>query len=388
MNVDEEENAPTQELKAFILAADDMDEGGTALPIVANGQGEKGRSEEHTCCQTSLKGTILFASMAFLLFTVYLFTTDSNHGLRPPRAQALLDITAEQEDEHTVSLLDNSILADSSENIDLSATKYKITGPLPFCQMQLSLFRTTVRDLICARNGSFGIIPPSQQSHIEFLHFPKTGGESLEGTLKITKNHLTWWERQNWYSMPRIKRGLAVTIIRNPFDRMYSWFKFCLHGYRNKVPGPTEHCLLAHQIIHSHTGLHNLTCVSQAFEMWLETLFINPKLYNPWLTQPQHDFLGGVDPLHVDYIIRFEHYAEDYELLAHALGRNESLQHDNGSSSGDNGRLNGHNRFNITYDEQVGELLKAPYRDVYTEAAKKIVQMHFALDLSTFNYTF
>mmetsp|Transcript_3258 Transcript_3258/g.6104 ORF Transcript_3258/g.6104 Transcript_3258/m.6104 type:complete len:113 (+) Transcript_3258:924-1262(+) len=62
----------------------------------------------------------------------------------------------------------------------------------------------------------------------------------------------------------------------------------------------------------------------------------------------------GITPLHIDYIIiRFERYAEDYEMLVYALGRNATLVHDNGSN----------NKYNLTHDEQVAELLKVPYRD-------------------------
>lgn len=249
--------------------------------------------------------------------------------------------------------------------------------------MPFTLYGTDIRNMICNNeNQTFGIIPQSNQKQNQFLHIPKTGGESLEHTLQIRKNHETWWERRAWYAGNQTKKGLSITIIRNPFDRMYSWFKFCLHGWKRHLPGPPEQCLKAHHVIHSHEGLHNLTCVSKAFELWVENMFIVPKFNHPWITLPAHDFIGGITPR------SFEHYSEDYELLAYALGKNASLVHDNGSSLNDSGRLDGNNEYNLTYDEKVGELLKAPYRDVYTDAAKKMVESHFAIDLITFNYTF
>jgi hypothetical protein len=81
--------------------------------------------------------------------------------------------------------------------------------------------------MICDnKNKTFGIITQSNQEQFQFLHIPKTGGESLEDTLNIHKSHDTWWQRREWYTENKTRHGLSITIIRNPFDRMYSWFKF------------------------------------------------------------------------------------------------------------------------------------------------------------------
>jgi hypothetical protein len=342
-----------------------------------------------------------FIQLLSISFTCYILITgllyQASHGRFDFLASVKTNSQKESHDLRSTSLLHVSGSSASNVSVDeqvqTGGATTSITtsrgGPVPFCHMPFKLYRTDIRDMICDnKNKTFGIITQSNQEQFQFLHIPKTGGESLEDTLNIHKSHDTWWQRREWYTENKTRHGLSITIIRNPFDRMYSWFKFCLHGWKRHLPGPPEQCLKAHTVIHSHEGLHNLTCVSLAFEEWIQNIFLDPNLSHPWITLSAHEFLGGITPLHVDYIIRFEHYSEDYEILAHALGRNASLVHDNGSSSNDRGQLNGHNKYNLTYDKQVGEILQASYRDVYTDVAKNIVELHFASDLITFNYTF
>jgi hypothetical protein len=93
-------------------------------------------------------------------------------------------------------------------------------------------------------------------------------------------------------------------------------------------------------------------------------------------------------PLHVDFIIRFEHYEEDFNVFERALGRNATLDHKNGSGGADEGKIESPNRWNVTYNDRVGGLLGLPYRELYTSTAKTLVEVHFAADLVTFGYHF
>ena len=278
-------------------------------------------------------------------------------------------------------------LVQSSSLVESHKTKYNHSqlippGPLPFCETAYTLYKTEMRDIIC----SSSIIQEPERSNIMFIHIPKTGGESLEKSMHLVKSHQTWWDHRQWYSGGR--SGLVVTIIRNPFDRMLSWFKFCLHGWNGVLPGPAPHCLKAHEAVNYHGGPHNDSTVSLAFEEWIKAMVLNPKFVHPWLTYPNQAFLGGIAPLHVDFIIRFEHYAEDFYVLAHALGINTTISHENSSSGAAGGKMDGHNKFNISFNEEVGALLSRPYRELYTDTAKKLVELQYASDLLAFNYTF
>jgi len=253
------------------------------------------------------------------------------------------------------------------------------------------------------------LIPLPARNNVIFYHVPKTGGESLEMALGIKKNHSPWWNRQTAASH-RLEH-VAVTIVRNPYDRMMSWFRFCLHGYRGGLPGPKAHCLLAHSHIadtlprtttttdsatsktleqqdrHQH---HTPETVSMAFESWLEEILMSPKLAHHYFTYTYQQFIGGIRPLRLDYIIRFEHYEDDYALLARALGmEDESLPKQNGSTE-NRGQIDPENEssFGMHYDTEVAALLKKGYRDIYTVRAKELVEMVFEADLLYFNYTF
>lgn len=280
-------------------------------------------------------------------------------------------------------------------------------GPDSFCSWPASynLERQWVRDVICSNlnekitsrtsdseNAEYSNLLPNSR-HIMFYHIPKTGGESLEGALSIKKDHKEWWDRSEEREKIGDSNRVSITIIRNPYSRMLSWFRFCLHGWRGYLPGPTKHCLLAHQYINDQVKEndqdHSPETVSTAFEGWLGEIFLSPGLHHSFLTSNYQEFLGGVSPLHIDYIIRFEHYAEDYALLAEALGIKKDLTKKNGSKNGE-GKLDAkaYNKWKVTYNPEVAKLLVLDYHEIYTERGRTLVEMAFASDLQYFNYTF
>ena len=277
-------------------------------------------------------------------------------------------------------------------------------GPNSFCSWPAyNLERQWVRDIICSNLNKItsrtsdsedaepNLLPNS--THIMFHHIPKTGGESLEAALSIKKNHHEWWDRKKEREEIGESNRLSIAIIRNPYSRMLSWFRFCLHGWRGLLPSPAKHCLLAHQYISDQVKendqAHSPETVSTAFEGWLEEIFLSPRLHHSFLTSNYQEYLGGVSPLHVDYIIRFEHYAEDYALLAEALGVEKDLPKKNGSKNGE-GRLDSkaYAKWKVTYNPEVAKLLESDYREIYTERGRTLVEMVFASDLRYFNYTF
>jgi hypothetical protein len=290
-------------------------------------------------------------------------------------------------------------------------------GPDSFCSsQQYVLEHRNFRDIICsiANNDTTNLIPLPARNNIVFYHVPKTGGESLEMALGIKKSHGTWSQRTRQGKDYEPSNNVAVTIVRNPYHRMLSWFRFCLHGYRGHLPGPEIQCLLAHEhiadalpmstsrsagthppISSSSNDTNNLEqphtqeTVSLAFESWLAKILKSKELENPWFTYTYQKFIGGVQPLRLDYIIRFEHYEADYALLAKALGmENGSLPKQNGSKEGDRGEIKPGNKYGLRYDAEVAALLKKEYQEIYTERAKELVDMVFQADLSYFNYTF
>jgi hypothetical protein len=244
------------------------------------------------------------------------------------------------------------------------------------------LARRDVRDNICA-----GRRQSTREANITFYHIPKTGGESLENALGIRKNHDVWWLRNETDHV-----AVTVTVVRNPYDRMLSWFRFCLHGWHGILPGPPKHCLRAHSCINEHGRggqNHTVDTVSQAFEDWLSEIYLNPQFWHPWVTSNYEEFLGGYKPLHVDFIIRFEHYSEDYALLARGLGFEKTeLPHKNGAKNATAGSIDPRREKRTTFNPEVAKLLDTDYHNVYSERARSLIEMKYASDLKMFNYTF
>ncbi|EKX43328.1 hypothetical protein GUITHDRAFT_110743 [Guillardia theta CCMP2712] len=241
----------------------------------------------------------------------------------------------------------------------------------------MELYRTHIRDIICGRSTS--AIPLAERSELIFLHIPKTGGETIERALDLHKNHLPAVDRAREYARPHV----SFSVIRNPFDRMLSWFRFCLHGWRGQLPDPKKQCMLAHRLINAFPGKHNVSTVGRAFEAWLETTLGSPEWLHYWIFFPYAIFLGGPN-LKVDFLLRFEHLSSDLLVLAAALQRNVTmLPHENSSSDWKRGMIEG-----MEVDQEIMTILRYHYSLIYTSTAKKLVEVWYQNDLTNFGYSF
>jgi chondroitin 4-sulfotransferase 11 len=74
----------------------------------------------------------------------------------------------------------------------------------------------------------------SHKLKLIFIHIPKTGGTSLVTKLDnyhsdkyYNKNHLNMKYYIEKYPKLLIKNYYKITIVRNPFDRLVSWWFYC-----------------------------------------------------------------------------------------------------------------------------------------------------------------
>jgi len=96
------------------------------------------------------------------------------------------------------------------------------------------------------KNSIETLIPKNlTNDDIVFIHIPKTGGETLEQIFKLKKSHDTICNRLA-NNLQSNKPKYFITILRNPIERILSWYKFCCEGYyihsKLKTPNPQSVC--------------------------------------------------------------------------------------------------------------------------------------------------
>ena len=165
-----------------------------------------------------------------------------------------------------------------------------------------------------------------------FIHISKTGGESIEKTLSLRKNHELGRSRT-------FGTKFAFSIIRNPYSRMLSWFRFCIHGWRNTLPHPHVVCNAAIASFKTHEDHQD------SFQSWLREMSrMKPKVNKTILVDnkmnefkySQYDYLVDKDKeerLIPTFLVRYEHYEKDVDKLLSCLDRERDSQmvHENDS---------------------------------------------------------
>ena len=134
-----------------------------------------------------------------------------------------------------------------------------------------------------------------------------------------------------------------VGFVRNPWDRMYSSYKYERSWFANYMP----------EVLKENAMLRD-------FKTWISNVSIAGKHGN------QFNFVNGCD-----FIGRFEKLQEDYDKVRKELGIPTSyLNITNKASSG------------------LGENIISTYRDVYDDETRDIVATRWAKDIEYFNYEF
>ena len=204
---------------------------------------------------------------------------------------------------------------------------------------------------------------PCSMAHI---HIPKTAGSELEREFGLSKTHNLYrdflknpniWKLDTGAS---IRPNLVVTVLRNPYDRLMSWFRFCINGFteKNALPSPNVICQTArdyfNDAVHGYKKysvgdesflktklqgafsgfLRNVTSSLENYEKNPETsatrdadLFIHRDgLKRDWLDgffiRNQYEYITDSDKqVGVDFIIRHEHFSDDVENVISCADR-------------------------------------------------------------------
>ncbi len=151
-----------------------------------------------------------------------------------------------------------------------------------------------------------------------FIHIPKTGGESISDwmqamhgtTFKPGEKHYTYSQMKSRYK----NLGFTWTVVRNPWDRIVSGY----HYYKRK----------------DARILRQKKRPIESFEQ-----FLKYENFGKTLEIPQSKFV----PAHVDYVVRFENYENDFKQIQKFYNKRNPLPHKNKST---------HTHYSEYYTEQ------------------------------------
>ena len=185
-----------------------------------------------------------------------------------------------------------------------------------------------------------------------FVHIPRTGGTSIEQKLGLfetpfhtAQDHRPIYVIHNEVDKKEFDRYFKFTIVRNPWSRLFSWYKCVLNDVEYKQSlGVPDSCSF-HDFITTHS------------DQWV----LKPQLY--WLKDTS-------DMVHMDFIGRFNRLEHDFAKVGKLLGLK---------------------------DTSLPRLLPAPelktsgeqsYHHHYDPELKKIVADRYAEEIELFGFSF
>lgn len=185
-----------------------------------------------------------------------------------------------------------------------------------------------------------------------FVHIPKTAGISLVKT--IYGDNIERGGHRKFTHISKLMPGsmndfFTFTIVRNPWDRLYSAYKFMMNG------GINQHDENAFKL--------HLSSIN-SFEEFVMNWLSEDNLKHIIHFYPQSWFLkNNSGNIELDFIGRFEHLSSDFTEIAKKIGVDSKLKHLNKGKNGS-------------------------YKTVYTQEMKEKVTMIYKEDIERFNYTF
>ena len=205
-----------------------------------------------------------------------------------------------------------------------------------------------------------------KRKNIIFTHVPKTGGTSIEkafgfvvgdgkgkhANIKLIKNHLLKQEQEDYY-----KEAFKFTIVRNPFDQLYSFWNYHVNiigdisvfKFEKDFNDFLKNLDLKNKTIAPHHNFEG-ACPHNGALVWGE------------LFQKQYAYTDG--KLEVAFIGRFENLYKDFSLICKITGLENKLPQLNNAGK------------------------KLPYWARYDIEGRKIAEELLEEDLKTFGYKF
>lgn len=197
-------------------------------------------------------------------------------------------------------------------------------------------------------------LKPFDDHRCLFVHITKCAGISVSRTLfgNLGGGHLRLSHYQLIFSEAELEAYFKFTFVRNPWDRLFSGFRFLKRGGVNPIDWAWARDNLG--------AFHD-------FDTFVKR-WVDRKNVNRWKHfVPQHKFVcePGQDTPGVDFVGYFEHLAEDFEHVRRKLGIARHLEH-----------------LNRTRGQE------PEYRQAYTPETRDIVADVYEEDIRIFGYDF
>ena len=189
------------------------------------------------------------------------------------------------------------------------------------------------------------------KSKTVFIHIPKTAGVSL---LKAIYGDVTLEGHRSFYFNSialniKNEEYFSFTFVRNPWDRLYSSYKFLEKGGVN---------------IHDKNAYEMYLSQYKSFEDFVINGLDKKIIYKITHFIPQSEFMcNNKGVVLVDYVGRFERLNQDIITLSKQLKKKVIMEHHN---------------FNLKQD----------YTNIYTDGMIEKVRNIYKKDIDIFNYNF
>lgn len=217
----------------------------------------------------------------------------------------------------------------------------------------------------------------SHKYQVIFIHIQKTGGTSIHNffsdadpdivrTLPIdnTKNgikHCFISDIQPVLTGSEFSDYTKFTVVRNPYDRLYSWYLMFKHNTINIGNVPKKiNKEIENSIFQFDSLMKELSPYMDSFEDFVS---VPNKGFFQRFYANQFDYLKINQKMVMNKVLRFENLSDDFNALAQQLKIDATLPY-------------------------INQSIKHDYREAYTEKSKKIVTERFQKDLVYFSYKF
>jgi hypothetical protein len=200
-----------------------------------------------------------------------------------------------------------------------------------------------------SEKGNFSLKPYDEYRCI-FIHITKTAGTSVaKGLFNYLPYHYTGIDYRVIYGRKTFSRYFKFAFVRNPWDRLYSAYRYLKSGGWNQEDERWY-----------RENLSNFDDFNDFVQHWLNLKNIQSHIH----FRPQHHFIcDNKDRILVNYLAYFETLENDFNTIAQHLNIDSTLRHHNASPSNS-------------------------YIKVYNDASKKIVADVYAKDITLFGYSF